>query len=191
MSGNRKNEANRKPPIAYIVSLCGIMCGLALALMFVLGMIPAFEYISPAVAGVLIWVIRERLGVRYGLVSYLAVGILCFLITPNYEASMIYLFLLGYYPIVREYFQRIRLGILRGAAKLALYMISAVSVYMIMIYLLGMVELLDDMGEFGKYGSLVLLGLGAVAFVIYDAFLGLFAPCYEKIIKPKIQKRMR
>lgn len=184
-------RTKQKTPVAYIVSLCGIMCGLALALMFVLGMIPAFEYISPAAAGVLIWVIRERLGVRYGLVSYLAVGILCLLITPNYEASMMFLFLLGYYPIVREYFQKIRLGVLRIILKLALYGVSAVSVYMLLIYLFGMAELLDDMGEFGKYGSLILLGSGAVAFVIYDAFLGLFAPCYEKIIKPKIQKRMR
>lgn len=182
---------NHKPSIGYIVSLCGIMCGLALALMFVLGMIPAFEYISPAVAGVLIWVIRENLGVKYGLVSFLAVGILCFLITPNYEALMMYLFLLGYYPIVREYFGKIRFLFLRILAKLALYSISAVSVYMLLIYLFGMYELLDDMGEFGKYGSLVLLALGAVAFIIYDAFLALFAPCYEKLIKPKIQKRLR
>lgn len=184
-------SGDRKPSIGYIVSLCGIMCGLALALMFVLGMIPAFEYISPAVAGVLIWVIRERLGVKYGLVSYLAVGILCFLITPNYEASMMYLFLLGYYPILREFFGKIRLLFLREIAKLALYTVSAVSVYLILIYLFGMADLLDDIGEFGKYGSLILLVLGAVAFVIYDAFLGLFAPFYEKLIKPKIQKRLR
>lgn len=184
-------SGKQKPQIGYIVSLCGIMCGLALALMFVLGMIPAFEYISPAAAGVLIWVIRERLGVRYGMVSYLAVGILCFLITPNYEASMMFLFLLGYYPILREYFQKISFKVLRLTAKLALYAVAAVSAYMLLIFLFGMADLLDSMGEFGKYGSLLLLGFGAVAFVIYDAFLGLFAPCYEKLIKPKIQKRMR
>ena len=89
----------QSPGIAYVVSLCGIMCGLSLALMFCLGMIPGFEYVSPAVAGVLIWVVRERLGVRYGLVSYAAVGILTMLFTANYEASMMYIFLLGYYPI--------------------------------------------------------------------------------------------
>ena len=49
----------QSPGIAYVVSLCGIMCGLSLALMFCLGMIPGFEYVSPAVAGVLIWVVRN------------------------------------------------------------------------------------------------------------------------------------
>lgn len=181
----------QKPKISYVVSLCGIMCGLAVALMFVLGMIPMFEYISPAVAGILIWVVRDRLGVKYGLVSYMSVGILCLLITPNYEASMMYLFLLGYYPIIREYLQKIRLKILRITAKLAIYAAGAVGAYAILIYAFGLAELLDEMGEFGKYGSLVLLGMGAIAFLMYDVFLGLFDPFYQKLLKPKIKKRMK
>ena len=58
--------------IAYIVSLCGIMSGLAVAMMFCLGMIPGFEYVSPMVAGVLVWIVRERLGVRYGMACFAA-----------------------------------------------------------------------------------------------------------------------
>ena len=176
---------------SYVVSLCGIMCGLALALMFVLGMVPMLEYISAAMAGLLIWVIRDRLGVKYGLVSYMAVGILCLLITPNYESSMIYLFLLGYYPIIREYLQKIRLKIFRMIVKLMIYAAGAVSAYMILIFAFGMAELLDETGDFGKYGSLILLGFGAVAFVMYDMFLGLFDPFYQNLLKPKIQKRMK
>ncbi len=179
------------PGIAYIVSLCGIMSGLAVALMFCLGMIPGFEYVSPMVAGVLIWVIRERLGVRYGLVSFAAVGLLTMLFTANYEASMMFIFLLGYYPIVRQYIMKLKPAALRWAAKIALYAAAAVSCYFVLINLFGMGQLLEDIGEFGQYGQWVLLGLGAVAFVLYDLFLGLFFPFYEKVLKPKISKRMK
>ncbi len=179
------------PGIAYIVSLCGIMSGLAVALMFCLGMIPGFEYVSPMVAGVLIWVIRERIGVRYGLVSFAAVGLLTMLFTANYEASMMFIFLLGYYPIVRQYIMKLKPAALRWAAKVALYAAAAVSCYFVLINLFGMGQLLEDMGEFGQYGQWVLLGLGAVAFVLYDLFLGLFFPFYEKVLKPKISKRMK
>ena len=181
----------RGPGIAYIVSLCGIMSGLAVALMFCLGMIPGFEYVSPMVAGVLIWVIRERLGVRYGLVSYAAVGLLTMLFTANYEASMMFIFLLGYYPIVRQYIMKIKAAVLRWVAKVALYAAAAVSCYFVLINLFGMSQLLEDMGEFGQYGQWVMLGLGAVAFVLYDLFLGLFFPFYEKVLKPKISRRMK
>lgn len=177
--------------IGYIVSLCGIMSGLALALMFILGMIPSFEYITPAIAGILIWVIRERLGVKYGLVSYIAVGLLCFLITPNYEVSMMYIFLLGYYPIVREYIQKIRLKLLRLIVKLALFSVTGVGAYTILIYLFGMTYLMDETNEFGKYGSLIIYGMGAFAFFMYDMFLGMYKPFYEKILKPKIMRRMK
>lgn len=177
--------------ISYIVSLCGIMSGLALALMFCLGMVPGFEYVSPMVAGVLIWVVRERLGVRYGLVCFAAVGILTMLFTANYEASMMYIFLLGYYPIVRQYLMKLKPAVLRIIAKLALYAAAAISCYFVLIYLFGMAQLLEDMGEFGQYGQWILLGFGAVAFVFYDLFLGLFYPFYEKILKPKISRRMK
>jgi thiamine transporter ThiT len=184
-------SAKQKVSVSYIVSLCGIMCGLSLAVMFFLSMIPSFEYISPAAAGIFMWVIRERLGVKYGLVSYIAVGILCMFFTPNYEASMMFVFLLGYYPIVRQYIMKLKHSAVRWAAKLALYVVSCVSCYLLLIYLFGMKQLLEDMGEFGEYGSLIILGFGAAAFVMYDIFLGMFFPFYEKLLKPKISKRMR
>ena len=104
---------------------------------------------------------------------------------------MMYIFLLGYYPIVREYLQKIRLKILRWIAKLALFSVTAVSAYMILIYLFGMTYLLDDTNEFGQYGSLVIYVMGAFAFIMYDIFLGMYEPFYEKILKPKIMRRMR
>ena len=181
----------RGPSIGYVVSLCCVMSGLALALMFIMGMVPSFEYISPAMGGMLIWVIRKNLGIKYGLVSYLAVAFLGLLVVPNYEATMMFLFLLGYYPIIREYLQKIKIALFQWIAKLAVFAIPSVGAYMVLIHLFGMEYLLDDAAEFGKYGSLVLLGLGAFAFVLYDIFLGLLIPFYDKIIKPKIQKRMK
>lgn len=187
----KRTGGNEKYGIAYIVSLCGIMCGLSIVLMFCLSMVPGFEYVSPAAAGVLIWVVRERLGVKYGLVSFAAVGLLTMLFTANYEASMMFVFLLGYYPIVRQYLMKIKPVFLRIPAKLIIYDAAAVSCYFVLIYLFGMSQLLEDMGQFGQYGQWVILALGAVAFLLYDVFLGLFYPFYEKILKPKVSKRMK
>lgn len=189
-SGNSHSDC-KQPHIGYIVSLCGIMSGLAIAVMFILSFIPSFEYITPAIAGILVWVVRDRLGVKYGMVSYLAVGILSLLITPNYEAVMMYIFLLGYYPIVREYLEKIHFSVVKWLAKLAVFAVTSLSCYGLLIYLLGMTQLLEDSNDFGKYGSLILLGMGAFAFVLYDIFLGMFTPFYEKFLKPKIQKRMK
>lgn len=177
--------------IGYVVALCGIMSGLALVVMFVFGFVPTFEYITPALAGLLIYVIKENLGVKYGLVSYIAVGLLCLLITSNYEVAMMFIFLLGYYPILREYFQKIKLRLLRGLVKFAVFSLTSLSCYALLIYIFGMTQLLDEMNEFGRYGALFIFALSLFAFVAYDIFLGYFRPFYEKLIKPKIQKRIR
>ncbi len=184
-------SAKQKPHISYIVSLCGIMCGLALVMMFFLSMIPAFEYISPAVSGILLWVVYERLGAKYGIVSYIAVGILCLMFTPNYEASMMFIFLLGYYPILRDYLMKLPNVILRIAVKLAVYTAAALACYWLLINLFNMKQLLEDIGEMGEYGAYILLAMGAGAFLLYDLFLGLYRPFYDQILKPKIQKRMK
>ena len=102
--------------IAYIVSLCGIMSGLAVAMMFCLGMIPGFEYVSP-------------------MACFAAVGLLTMLFTANYEASMMFIFLLGYYPIVRQYIMKLKAAVLRWVVKLALYAVAAVSCYFVLINL--------------------------------------------------------
>lgn len=177
--------------IGYIVALCGIMSSLALVVMFVFGFVPTLEYLTPALAGVLIYVIRESLGVKYGLVSYVAVGILCVLITSNYEVAMLFIFLLGYYPILREFLQKIKLRLLRGLVKFAVFTVSSLSCYGLLIYVFGMVYLLEEMNEFGQFGVVFVFALSLAAFVAYDIFLGYFKPFYEKIIKPKIQKRIR
>lgn len=117
----------QSPGIAYVVSLCGIMCGLSLALMFCLGMIPGFEYVSPAVAGVPDMG-REgtpRRAVRAGKLR--RSRILTMLFTANYEASMMYIFLLGYYPIVRQYLMKLKYPVLRWVSKLALYAAAAIA----------------------------------------------------------------
>ena len=54
---------NKQHGVGYTVSLCGVMSALALALMFMMGMVPSFEYISPAIGGILIWVVRKNLSI--------------------------------------------------------------------------------------------------------------------------------
>lgn len=181
----------KKPHISYIVSLCGIMSGLSIVMMFFLSMIPSFEYVSPIVSGFLLWVVAEHLGTRYGIFSYIVVSLLCLFISPNYEANMMFIFIFGYYPTIRKYFDKLPHFLLRLPAKLALFAVAAISCYWLLINLFNMQQLLEDIGELGEYGAWILLGMGAVAFVLYDIFLGVFKPFYDQMLKPKISKMMK
>ena len=73
--------------------------------------------------------------------------------------------------------------------KVLIYAGASVLAYTLLIRLFGM-DYLEDT-TFGKYTSLILLGMGGLVFIMYDFFLGLFDPIYDRVIKPKIQKRLK
>ena len=87
--------------------------------------------------------------------------------------------------------QKIKLKVLQWLVKLIVFAVPSVGAYMVLINLLGLSYLAEDAEDFGKYGALVLLGMGAFAFVLYDICLGFLHPFYDKVIKPKIKKRMK
>ena len=50
-------------------------------------------------------------------------------------------------------------------------------------------ELLDDLGDFGRYTALILLALGNVIFVIYDMALTRHYTLYIRWFRPRILRR--
>ncbi len=54
------------------------------------------------------------------------------------------------------------------------------------VYLLGADELLESLGDYGKYGGWVLLGIANVMFLSYDYIMGLFPTLYRQYLKPRI-----
>ena len=75
---------------------------------------------------------------------------------------------IGYYPIVKPYFDRYKLGIL---LKLALFNASIFAAYGVMIRFLGMEELVSENMEFGLIGLAVIIILGNVTFFLLDKLL--------------------
>ena len=71
------------------VALGGIFSALALVCMM-LTVIPALEFSLPALAGVVLIPVVLELGVPWGWLSYVCVGILSLLIAPNMEAKVLF-----------------------------------------------------------------------------------------------------
>ena len=105
---------------SWAMAYCGIVAALCVALMLLGAVIPIAMFIAPAVAGFLIATVCVECGRTMALTAYAAVSLLAVLFVPDKEVALIFVFLLGYYPLVKPRFERIRPALLRGAAKLAL-----------------------------------------------------------------------
>ncbi|MEG1996545.1 MAG: hypothetical protein RR036_03440 [Oscillospiraceae bacterium] len=168
------------------VAFCGIVTGLAIVSMFLGGLIPFAEYTFPAISGILFVAIVIEYSKKTAFIAYVAVSLLSIFLAPNKEMVVIFIGFLGYYPIVKSYFETTKSRVTEWVLKMISFNIAVIISYVIAINLFGMKELLSDMQNFMKYGIIALLALANVVFVIYDIALTRLIAYYINVLRPKV-----
>lgn len=172
------------------VALGGLASALCLLLMFMTGIIPFGEYALPAFAGIVIIAVVVENGCKTAVLVYAAVSILAIFMVPVKEAALLFIFFFGYYPILQTKLVMIKSKLLQYGLKFLIFNIAVVSAYMIVIYVMGVSEILDEFGSFGKYSALILLALGNVFFAIYDFTVDNLHYVYVNYFRPKFLRRV-
>lgn len=146
------------------MALGGVLAGLAVVIMTMGGLIPLATFILPLLCIILCCIVLKLCGTRIAWAWYGAVAILSLLLGPDKEAAAVFL-MLGYYPIVKPYFDGLRLGFL---LKLVYFNAVIAIVYTLLLYLLGMTQIANDYRTLGAVGLAVTLLLGNVTFILQD-----------------------
>ncbi len=105
---------------SWAMAYCGMAAALSVALMLLGSVVPVLMFIAPAAASLLIATVCMECGMKMALTAYGAVSLLSLLFVPDKEVALVFVFLLGYYPLVKPKFERIRPKLLRGVCKLLL-----------------------------------------------------------------------
>ena len=160
------------------IALGGVLAALAVVIMTRGGLIPVATYVCPMLCSLILFVITRLSGRRIAWAWYGAVSVLSILLSPDKEAAAVFVGL-GYYPIIKPFFDRKKLGWLY---KLMLFNIVTVLLYAALMYLIGMEHLLTELQEVGTIGLILMLVLGNVSFFMLDKLLELL---------PRRRKRRR
>ena len=171
------------------VALGGVATGLCVVLMFLTGMVPFSYYALPALAGLLLIAVKEENGMGTAMIVYAAVSLLSLLVVPVKEAALLFVAFFGYYPIVRDRLSKVRPKILSIVIRFLIFNVSVVIAYWIIVHVFGIVEILEEFGDFGKYSVLVLLGFGNIFFIIYDFAIRNLTEAYRNWFRPKFLKK--
>lgn len=175
---------------SFKIAYCGITVALSIIAMLA-SLIPSFTYLLPAISGIFIWTAADQLGRKWGLLAYGASAALCFILIPEIEADLFYLFFFGYYPIVKELIEKIKPKIPAYVIKLAVFNVSVVIVYQILCQIMNLEEILEGLESFGDMAVYVLWGSANIAFVVYDLCLNSLFMAFRKWVKPKIFKKLK
>ena len=139
----------------------------ALAVVVMLGSyFPYLTYSIPAIASLFLLLPTLEFGARWGWLSY-GVASAITLLTGELEAQLIFVMVIGYYPVLKECIERIKIKPLAYLIKLAVFNASLAAFYFVITGLAGV-----DPSEYGmgmKYGQFIFAALANVVFFVFDA----------------------
>ncbi len=146
---------------------------------------PYLTYAIPAIAGLFIMIVVIEINLKWAFLAYLSSAVLVFL-SAEPESRLLYVFFLGYYPILKAVIDKWRKPVLEWIVKIIIFNCAVLLVYLIFAKSMGIS--VEDFGTLGKYGAFIVLGLGNAAFVLYDIAVSRMAMVYMSVIKPKIKR---
>ena len=168
------------------VALCGLLSALMLVIMLFFSAIPLSTYAPPALAGTLSIPIVWELGRKPGFLVYLTVSILSLFLAPDKEPALLFLFLLGWYPVARSQLQHLPRKPVRILVKLAIFNLATCLAYALMLFVLTMPDLRAESAQWTMPLMVGILLLGNAAFLLYDVMLARMADLYVYRIRCKL-----
>lgn len=171
------------------VAFCGVSAGLMLAVMLLGNVLPMATFVCPAAAGMFLIPAAREYGPRTGLLLYLAVAVLSLILCSDKEAAFFFLFLLGWYPVVRTKLQHIQKRPPRVALKLVLFNAAICLIYAILLFVLTIPDLQAAFSSRTPLLLIVFLVLGNMTFLVYDLCLARISDLYFYRLRPKLFHR--
>lgn len=181
--------ANRRS-ISFNIAYCGVICALSVLVMFV-SLVPAMTYVMPAVSGLIIWTVASQINKKWGILCYASVSLLTFILVPEFEANIFFIFIWGYYPLAYMVLSEINSIILRYILKFSIFNIAALLGFFVVSRVLGIDKMIDSLSDFGDIAIYILWAAGNVMFFFYDMSLKYVMFAYDKWIMPKLKRKMK
>lgn len=161
---------------SFAMALGGVFAALAIVIMTLGGMIPVATYITPVLCMLLLSVVMRSCGNKIAWTWFLAVSILALLLSPDRESAAVFV-ALGYYPIIKIRFDKLPASWL---FKGIYFNVVTILLYALLLYVIGMEQLLSDFSGIGLWGLAAALLLGNVCFFLVDRLLGILGRITSK-----------
>ena len=170
------------------IALGGMLGALTLVILMLGGMIPIATFCAPALGGIVILIAAAECGLRLGWTLYLAVSILALVLVPDKELAMMFICLMGYYPLLKARLEKIRSRLLRGTAKTLVFNGSIAAAYALLLTVFPLPALKQEMNAMSKGFTALLIVLGNVTFWVYDLALVRVLQLYNLKLRPRLRR---
>ena len=179
----------RRQTGSWPVAFCGIIAGLCVAVMLCGSVLPLATFCAPALGGLLLIPVLIECGAKAAWLTWLAVSLICALTVPDPELAFAFIFLLGYYPLLKVRLDRIRPAALRWGVKLTVWNGAIAAMYGTLTLVFRLEYIIEELRTYQSWMLPLLLVLGNLTLWIYDRALINIARVYLVRIRPLLPKR--
>lgn len=170
------------------IACCGILSAISAVILLATN-IPIMLYAVPALAGMVFIIPAIEFGTKWAFLCYGITTLIAFILPTEREALVMFIGLLGYYPIIKMLIERIGKRPIEFLIKLVLFNITVIASYTIIIKLLGISPFENDM--FGLRLTVVLLLIvGNIVFFIFDYALSKILLLYFVKLRKTVRKTL-
>lgn len=180
-------KSNKK--ISFKVALGGITSAVCLLAMFCSGFLPMLDYAIPTFAGFLMVVMIVEVDRNWAIATYVAVALLCPLITPNLQAAALFIIFMGYYPILKFGLDKGKNKALAWVIKFVVFNAAIALFYLLFTFVFTSKDMLEGMGTFGRYTVLILWLAANFFFLLYEYALTQLIDLYVRWFRKKILRK--
>ena len=129
--------------------------------------IPVMLYTVPALTGMLFMIPAIEFGTKWAWLCYAVTSVLSLILPTEREALIVFIGILGYYPILKMLIERLPSRTIGYLLKFVAFNISIIACYFVIIKVIGVNVFAND--TFGiKTTAALLLAAGNVVFLLYD-----------------------
>lgn len=155
--------------------------------MFLSGIIPIATYSIPALTGFLILILLIEFDRRTAWTCFTSVSFLSLIVVANKEAVLMYIFIFGQYPIIKNIIEKRTNTIFNYITKFFYFNFNVILAYYLALNIFGLSELIDEFKDVAFIGYIALLVLGNISFILYDYTLSAIVPYYFVKVKPLLK----
>ena len=160
------------------LALCGVLCALAVAFLWLSGVIPLSTYAWPILASATLLPAREECRKSYAWSCFAAAAVLGLLLCADKEAALVFCFL-GYYPLVKPNLDAISSKALRLFAKLGLCTVSMGVMYALIIFVFKLPAVVQEFSKSATWLLWATAAMGLLLFFVYDLLIDRLAVVYR------------
>lgn len=164
-----------------LLAFGGICTALSLVCLFLGGVISINTFALMALASVFTGVMYIEGGIRYSVLTFIAVSLLAFVLPVDKMCFIYYIGFFGYYPIAKGLIERLSKLTFEILIKTVLFAVVSFAGVYIICRVMGI-----SISNFLPWQAIALAGI--IAFHIYDYALSVFFAFYEKRIREKIKR---